>query len=179
MSTDIVVEVRAKEEIAPGGRTGSYIRGDRTWGPGWQQHVVSPEILTLISSDPWLEVRALTPRDQAKAKIEAANDADKAASAAESMATELRAKATALTADAKAAIDAAGNEPDPLPAPKATPFQDALRAAMPDDVRAQVERDQLAPMAMSASRVASQLIGQEVLPSAQSASAQPAKKAGK
>ena len=134
-----VVEVRAHERD---GRSGPYYRGDRSWSPGWAEHVVDDDVLALISADPWLEVRVLDPRSQAAKKKAFASAASEEASAAEAHAKALRAKADALHSEADLAIEAIGSQPAPVAPAPATPFQDSMRAAMPASLLAQVDANE-------------------------------------
>ena len=136
-----VVEVRALEQNGLQVRPGTYNRGGRTWLPGWQQAVVDEALLALISNDPWLQVRVLDERLQAKKKMEFAEAAKAKADAAEADAKALRKEANDLLAAAQAALDAVKSS-DPLPPapPAPTPYQDAQLAAMPESAKPKAKK---------------------------------------
>jgi hypothetical protein len=131
-----VVQVRALTEKGIDKRPGPYSRAGIVFEPGWKEHVVSDEQLKTLEVDHWLEVRVLDERSQAARKMEFALEASLVADNAEAKARELRAHADELMANAKAALEKVKHEPPPAPAPAATPFKDAMIAAMPDAVRA-------------------------------------------
>ena len=105
-----------------------YRRGDRVWTPEWQDHCVDEELLALIKGDPHIDVRDVSPHEQAAKKEQLAREAEARAAAAEETALTLRIAADALRAEA----NAASKKASAAPAPKAaTPYHDAMRAASP------------------------------------------------
>jgi hypothetical protein len=137
--SSVILEVRALEQRGTDTRRGTYLRAGHVFEPGWNEYVVDESEVAVLQGDPWLQVRTMDPRTQAAKRMEAALAADTALQAEESAVKAKRAKVNALLAEAEAGLDAVGNEPPPPAAEPATPFQDALMAAMPSTERAKVD----------------------------------------
>lgn len=113
------------------------------WTTVAQERVLDVFVLEQLKKDPRLEIRILTVHQQADKRIKDAETADEEAKVAEAKAKALRERADSLKAEALAAIDAIGEVPKPVEAPKPTPYLDQLMAALPDNVRETVDKQKL------------------------------------